>query len=122
MRKANGFCNAAVLLVFGATLVGARALSAQADEQEAEQLYNKSCGACHGPQGKGDGPAGKLLKPPAGDFSAVLKGMTDADIAKVIKEGGKAVGKAAAMPAFGSKFSDDQIQELVRYIKQLASK
>jgi len=121
MAKTSWFANGAAILAFGASLVGPSALTAQAQEQETEQLYKKSCSSCHGPQGKGDGPAGKLLKPPAGDFSSVLKPMTDADIAKIIKDGGKAVGKAAAMPAFGGKLSDAQMQDLVRYIKKLAS-
>jgi mono/diheme cytochrome c family protein len=60
-----------------------------------------------------------MLKPPAGDLAAALKGKSDADIAKVIKEGGKAVGKAATMPAYSSKLNDDQIQAVVQYIKGL---
>jgi mono/diheme cytochrome c family protein len=87
--------------------------------QDAKQVYEKNCQACHGPAGKGDGPAGKMLKPPPADFATGLKGQSDADVAKIIKEGGKAVGKAASMPAYGSKLKDDEISALVKYIKTL---
>ena len=87
--------------------------------QDAKQAYEKNCQACHGPGGKGDGPAAKALKPPPSDFATALKGKSDADVAKVIKEGGKAVGKAASMPAYGGKLNDDQIQALAQYVKGL---
>ncbi len=117
MRKC---IDAMAVLAAGLCLVGAAARGVQA--QDAKQQYEKSCNMCHGPSGKGDGPAGKMLKPPPADFAAVLKGKTDADIAKIIKDGGKAVGKSAAMPAFGSKLQDAQIQALVEYVKGLSSK
>ena len=110
----------------GATVVAAAFLAALAPTvapaEDTATLYKKKCASCHGVSGKGDGPAGKMLKPPAGDFATVLKGQADADIAKVIKEGGKGVGKSAMMPAFGSSLSDDQIQALVEHAKGLASK
>lgn len=87
--------------------------------QDAKQTYDKTCASCHGPGGKGDGSVGKMLKPPPKEFGAALKGASDADMAKTIKEGGKAVGKAPTMPAYGSKLSDEQIQALVQYIKGL---
>ncbi|MGH3055134.1 MAG: c-type cytochrome [Gaiellaceae bacterium] len=96
--------------------------AAAARAQDAKQTYEKTCVSCHGASGKGDGPVGKMLKPPPKDFAEGLKGVGDADIAKTIKEGGKAVGKAATMPAYGTKLSDDQIQGLVQYIKGLPPK
>jgi len=103
-----------VTCVFAAGVV---ATAVRADDSKA--VYEKQCASCHGAGGKGDGPAGKFLKPPPTDFATALKGKTDADVAKVIKEGGKAVGKSALMPAFGSRLSDDQINGLVAYIKGL---
>lgn len=92
-------------------------LSAAASAQDAKAVYDKNCAGCHGAAGKGDGPAAKMLKPPPQDFAAALKDKSDADIAKVIKEGGKAVGKSASMPPYGSKLSDDQIKAVAQYIK-----
>jgi mono/diheme cytochrome c family protein len=98
----------------------ASALTSAVQAQDAKQLFEKNCVACHGAGGKGDGPAGKVLKPPPLDFAVALKGKSDADIAKIVKQGGKAVGKAPTMPAYGSKLNDDQIQALTQYVKGLA--
>ena len=118
--RTNRFIEAAAVLATGLWLINAAAPAAHA--QDAKQLYEKSCNACHGPSGKGDGPAGKMLKPPPADFGTVLKGKPDTDIAKIIKEGGKALGKSAAMPAFGGKLNDEQINGLVQLVKGFSSK
>lgn len=113
----TGFKNG-MAAVAAVALVASVPLAARG--QDAKQLYEKQCAACHGAGGKGDGPVGKILKPPPGDFASTLKGTGDADITKIIKEGGKAVGKSVSMPAYGSKLSDDQIKEIVQYIKGLS--
>ena len=94
--------------------------AARADDTQ--DLYAKYCNSCHGPAGNGDGPAAKMLKPPPPQFSTVLTGMADADLAKIIKEGGKAAGKSVRMPAFASKLNDDQIHSLVEYVKGFGTK
>ena len=120
MVRMSGVIKGAAILAAGLWLVSTAARGAHA--QEAKELYEKSCNNCHGPSGKGDGPASKMLKPPAADFATALKGKADADIVKVIKEGGKAVGKSSLMPAFGSKLTDDQIQALVQHVKGFSAK
>jgi mono/diheme cytochrome c family protein len=109
-------------LVVAASVVLSSAAVSVAQAQDAKQAFEKNCVMCHGVSGKGDGPAGKMLKPPPADFATVLKGKSDADITKVIKEGGKAVGKSATMPAFGGKLKDDQIQGIIEHLKGFASK
>ncbi len=120
MSKVRGFTKGAAVLAAGVWLVGSAVSAAQA--QDATAQYEKSCSNCHGPSGKGDGKAGKMLKPPPADLGVVLKGQSDADIAKTIKEGGKAVGKSAMMPAFGTKLSDDEIKGLVAHLKGFSAK
>lgn len=120
MTRVIGFIKGTTVLLAGLWLLSSAAAVAEA--QDAQQLYQKNCNACHGPSGKGDGPAGKMLKPPPADFATVLKGKSDADSAKIIKEGGKAVGRAATMPAFGSKLNDEQIKGLVELVKGFSAK
>jgi len=105
--------------LFAATCLLTALVASAALADDAKATYDKMCASCHGPGGKGDGPAAKMLKPAPQEFAAALKGKSDADIMKTVKEGGKAVGKAASMPAYGAKMSDDQIKGIVEYIKGL---
>lgn len=88
--------------------------------QSAKDLYAQRCESCHGTTGKGDGPAGKFLKPPPKDFAVSLKAKSDGWIAKAIKKGGPAVGESALMPA-SSDLTNQQVNELVDYIKKFSS-
>lgn len=67
---------------------------------EAEQIFATRCFACHGPQGKGDGPASAGLTPPPRNFTdpAWQASVTDEHIETIVKYGGAAVGKSPAMP------------------------
>ncbi len=84
--------------------------------QEAAAIYSQRCAGCHGPSGKGDGPAGQYLNPKPTDFAVSLKGKSDDWIAKSIKGGGSAVGKSPVMPPFAD-LSDDQVKGLVTYLR-----
>ncbi len=113
MRIGRGFTRAATFAIAGGLFISFTASMAFAD---AAADYDKNCKMCHGASGKGDGPAGKALK--VEDFAATLKGKSDADIAKVIKEGSKAIGKTG-MNGYTGKLNDDQIQAMVKHIKEL---
>jgi uncharacterized membrane protein len=66
----------------------------------AREVFANRCALCHGAGGKGDGAAGQGLKPRPRDFSdAHWQASTDdANIRRIILEGGPAVGMSAAMP------------------------
>ncbi|MFN0064245.1 MAG: c-type cytochrome [Myxococcaceae bacterium] len=70
------------------------------DAKAAEEMFGSRCSPCHGPQGKGDGPASAGLVPkPANFVSAEWQAkVTDEHIEKIILYGGSAVGRAATMP------------------------
>src|SRR5580765_9036776 len=78
---------------------------------DAATLYKSKCQICHGADGKGS-PAGQKMG--AKDFhSPDVAKQTDAELIKVTKEG---KGK---MPKYDGKLTDDQIKELVKYIRSL---
>jgi mono/diheme cytochrome c family protein len=95
-------------------------MSATAWAEDGKQLYEKTCMACHGAAGKGDGPAAKAMKTKPQDFAVALKGKSDADITKVLKEGIVGSADKATHPKM-TKLSDEQLQSVIQYVKQLAS-
>jgi cytochrome c6 len=96
------------VLLAGVTLASA----AGARAQEAADLYKSKCQVCHGADGKGDSPAGKKLG--VKDFhSPEVAKMSDAELFDITKKG------KDKMPPYDKKLNDDQIKQLVKYIRTL---
>ena len=75
-------------------------------------LYKAKCAVCHGADGKGDTPAGKKLG--TKDFhSPDVAKMSDAELFEITKKG------KDKMPGYDGKITDDQIKELVQYVRSL---
>lgn len=73
--------------------------SAEARAQ-AQTVFQQRCTPCHGATGTGDGPASASLDPKPRNYTdtAWQASVDDAYLEKIIKFGGAAVGKSAAMP------------------------
>lgn len=86
-----------------------------------ETQFKQVCSACHGMEGKGDGPGAAGLDPKPADFAdpAFWADKDDATLEKAIREGGASVGKSSAMPAWGSLYNEDQAKQLVAYLHTL---
>jgi len=108
-----------VLVATSVLLISLAAVSVRG--QEAKQLYEATCAACHGAGGTGDGPAGQALQPKPADFATALKGKDEAYLTKVITEGGTGVGKSPMMPAYQGVLSEEQIKSLIQHLKGFAS-
>jgi mono/diheme cytochrome c family protein len=89
------------------------------------RLYTKRCAMCHGPDGRGNGPAAPSLIPRPRDFTlglfkykSTLPGQppTDADLERVVAEG----LPASAMPYFKDVLSDSEIRAVVAQVKQFS--
>ncbi|MFZ3200291.1 MAG: c-type cytochrome [Candidatus Acidiferrales bacterium] len=78
-------------------------------------LFKSKCASCHGPDGKGDIPVGKALKLRDLGSEEVQK-QTDAQLTEVTANG------KGNMPAYKGKLTDDQIKELVLFIRSLRKK
>ena len=87
-------------------------LAGGAGAEDTAALYKAKCAACHGPDGKGDTAAGKKLG--VRDFHApeVAK-MSDAELFDITKKGKE------KMPPYDKKLTDDQIKQLIKYIREL---
>ncbi|TAK11213.1 MAG: c-type cytochrome [Anaerolineae bacterium] len=84
---------------------------------EGAAIYDEFCVVCHGPQGRGDGPAGLALNPPPANLSIhTAPGVhPDGQLYLWISEG----VPGTAMPAFQDLFSEDERWHLVNYIRSL---
>lgn len=88
----------------------------------ARALYGAHCAVCHGATGKGDGPGATVLRQAIPDFTnpAAMRAVNDRFLFDIIKKGGSQFGRSNAMPSWGMRLSDEQIQALVVYIRSLA--
>jgi mono/diheme cytochrome c family protein len=87
------------------------AVTASAADPDGAALF-KQCAMCHGADGAGQTPAGKMMKVRDLRADAVQK-QTDMELMKIIS-GGK--GK---MPAFGKKLTTAEITAVIAYLRTL---
>ena len=88
------------------------AFSAAASAQSAQDLYKTKCQACHAADGSGNTPAGQKLGVHPFNSPEVAK-KSDEELFNNTRNGKN------KMPAFAGKLTDDQIKDLVKYIRSL---
>lgn len=112
-----------VVLIFAVTAL-AGAVSAKplpkGDATAGAKLFAANCTSCHGPAGKGDGPAAVALVPKPRDLTdaKVMAKVSDQALFDTIQKGGAAMKKSPVMPAF-SQLKPPQIADLVAHIRAL---
>jgi len=95
----------------------------EADAELGKADYQIFCASCHGESGDGDGPVAQALNPKPVRHSdcAYMNPLTDDYLFKVIKFGGTSVGKSAMMAPLGGSLSDQQIRNVIAFIRSLAN-
>jgi mono/diheme cytochrome c family protein len=121
----NSLLKLVTATALGATVLfvvpaGARA----ADLAQGKQNYDAVCAACHGKTGNADGPGAAALQVPPKRFDdcAAMSKVTDDTMISVIKDGGAAHHLSSEMQPWGSAFDDDQVMDLVAYIRSFCKK
>ena len=88
-------------------------------------IYGRHCAVCHGPDGRGNGPAAPSLIPRPRDFTSgqfkykstpTAEPPSDADLIHVVRRG----LDASAMPYFQDLLPDADLREVVQYIKHFS--
>lgn len=118
----------AAWLVVGGLLLGilmvAGPLSAaeKGDAEKGKAQYQTFCAVCHGASGKGDGPTAAALNPRPRDHTdgKYMNTLKNEYLTKVVKQGGPAVGKSPLMPPWGASLNDEQILNVIAYVRSLA--
>ncbi len=81
-----------------------------------ETLFAQNCTVCHGESGRGDGPgAASLTRPPADLTAGHALPHSDDDYAYWIANG----IDGTDMPAFGDELGDEQIADVITYVRSL---
>ncbi len=113
-RKQRAWCvtlSATVWLTLSAT-----APAFAADAQRGEPMYQRYCSGCHGADGRG---GGKNFMPHVGALTR--KGYTelleDSYLQAIVAEGGVAFGKSAYMPSFKTTLSNQDIADVIAYVR-----
>ena len=101
---------------------GSAPAQSKGDAKAGKAKYDANCVGCHGATGKGDGPAAAALNPKPGDMTdaKAMKALSDKFLFDIIKDGGAAQKKSPIMPGSAKKLNDQEISDIVAYIRSLA--
>lgn len=85
--------------------------------ENGQKIYNSYCVACHGANGKGDGAMAKVLDVKPADHTNIKKmaQLSNSDLEKAIKK-----GTDKMMPAWDNILSDDEVNDVLGYIRLLS--
>ena len=88
------------------------------DAKRGAPLHLQHCAACHGVDGKSEVIVMHMDEPPKDQSDPVyMKTLPDEYLYLVICKGGAALGKNFIMPEFGGVISDQDIRDLVAWIR-----
>jgi mono/diheme cytochrome c family protein len=102
-----------VVSVFSAFILFAacKSLLGQENSSPGEEVFRSKCVLCHGADGSGNTPLGKQLQ--AADLgSKEVQKLTNAEMHKQIHDG------RANMPGFADQLSEEQISQVIQYVRQ----
>ena len=104
LRMSSVFC---LFLVLGVC----NSLSAQEeDKSPGATIFKTKCVLCHGPDGSDNTPLGKQLQA-ANLGSKQVQKQSNAELHKIVHDG------RANMPPFGEQLTDEQIDQVIRYVR-----
>lgn len=83
------------------------------------EVFLRYCAGCHGEDGRGEA---KTFRPNVGNLAVkqLMDELSDDYLFAVIQKGGAAVGKNAAMPAWSAQLGDDDIRDVVAFVRTLS--
>jgi cytochrome c oxidase cbb3-type subunit 3 len=111
------------VLLVGLSVAVATAPAGAADLAAAKKSFGMFCTKCHGAEGKGNGASAATLSTKPRDLTDCtrMKDIKDETLFRAIKEGGESVKLSKDMPAWKDGMEDDEIHDLVAYVRSLCT-
>lgn len=112
-----------IAIAVGAACAAAGANAQAPDLARGKATYKELCAKCHGSGGKGDGKEAATLETKPKDLTdcARMAKFSDDELFRIAKEGGKAAGLSDDMPAYKDSLEDDEIQDVVAFLRTLCA-
>lgn len=80
-------------------------------------VFRTYCVLCHGSNGHGDGRASKMYTPRPANLT--VSPFNDKYKEMIIRGGGVSVGRSPYMPPWGEELTEEQIHDLVAFLREL---
>ena len=92
-------------------------------QDSAADNYKSYCWQCHGMNGDGKGVNIRDMSVQPRDHTDAkdMSTRSDEELFKAIKEGGQAISKSVLMPPWSGTFTDEEINDLVKYLRTLCN-
>lgn len=116
-RRRTSVLSLLLALLLGAGAAGLVAQAAgQGNAKDGKAHYERYCAVCHGQRGLGNGPMAKATTPPASKLTTRdVRKKSDAQILEAI-----ANGVGSVMPAWRGVLDDQQLLDVVAYVRSLS--
>lgn len=87
-----------------------------------KRIFADYCAVCHGAGGRGDGPITGMFGPKPFDFTekAGMAAKRDPELYDAIFSGGEAIGKSTFMPRWAGLLKEQEIWDVITYVRTLA--
>jgi hypothetical protein len=118
MAKRSAFVILFIILIVGILLVQGKADGLAGGRE----IYHSACAACHGSDGRGTPDSTRGFEKPDTfpDFTVCVATARESDIfwGAIIHNGGPGRGFSEIMPSFHEALTEDQITEVMQYVRQ----
>jgi mono/diheme cytochrome c family protein len=101
---------------------GSAANSPPRDVETGKAVYSRACAVCHGAAGAGDGPAAGNFATKPSDLTdgRLMNPLPDEFLRNIVLNGGPAEGLSPAMPPFRGHLGDEEVRQVIAYVRSLA--
>jgi cytochrome c6 len=97
--------------ILALALLVCKPVHAQEKSSAGATIFKSKCVLCHGADGSGNTPLGKQLQA-ANLGSKEVQKQSNAELHKIVHDG------RANMPAFNEQLSDEEITQVIQYVRQ----